>query len=83
MEAITGLDSHLCLRSWPAGTHRPLRRTGIIQDGAVVTSSGSTFYRLRSEIKFVFPEMRKLSQTCRMMGGFAVLVYFDRGSYIH
>lgn len=39
MEAITGLDSHLCLQSWPAGTHRPLRRTGIIQDRRVVIRS--------------------------------------------
>lgn len=46
-------------------------------------SSGSTFYHLRSEIKFVFPEMRKLSQTCRMMGRFAVLVYSHFSLYIH
>lgn len=39
MEAITGLDSHLCLQSWPAGTHRPLRRAGIIQDRGIVIRS--------------------------------------------
>lgn len=46
-------------------------------------SSGSRFYHLSSEIKFVFPEMRKLSQTCRMIGRFAVLVYSHFSLYIH
>lgn len=41
MEAITGLDTHLCLQSWPAGTHRTLRRTGIVQDTGIVIGSMS------------------------------------------
>lgn len=32
MEVITGLDSHLCRQSWPAGTQQSLRRMGIIQE---------------------------------------------------
>ncbi|KAI4819065.1 hypothetical protein KUCAC02_004346 [Chaenocephalus aceratus] len=40
MEAITGLDSHLCRQSCPAGSQQSLRRMGIIQDrGTVIRRS--------------------------------------------
>lgn len=42
----------------------------------------STLYHLRSKIKFVFPEMRKLSTTCGIARRFAVVCLW-LGLYIH
>lgn len=66
MEAITGLDSHLCLQSWPAGTHRPLRRTGIIQDrGIAIRSMNPSMTSLGEARNGGYCAVKKLTCVCR------------------